>query len=150
MASIFGNKYLTIGSRLILGLVFVAASIEKIALPEGFAVSVEGYQIIPFGLVNIFAIILPWLELICGIFIMAGICIRSSAVILSSLLLIFIVGIFLALARNLNIDCGCFGSTHASPIGLAKLLEDAGLLILSIQLTVFPSSAFALSNIRKS
>lgn len=147
MNNILGNKYLTLISRIILGLVFIIASVEKIAMPGEFALSVQAYQIVPLPLVNIVALILPWIELICGLFLLGGIFVRSSSVLLSCLLVIFILGISTALVQNLKIDCGCFGPTHATPIGWKKILEDVGLLLLAIQLYFFPRSAFALRNL---
>ena len=143
MNILLANKYLTLVSRLILGVVFIVASIEKIAIPIDFAASVQAYQMVPLFLVNIFALILPWMELICGLFILAGVLVRPSSVILSALLLIFILGIGTALIRDLNIDCGCFGSVHYTPIGWQKLLEDTGLFLLALHLYYFPKSAMA-------
>src|SRR5262249_13954908 len=59
------HKYLTVAARLFLGGVFIFASIDKIAAPEPFAIAVEAYKIIPFPLINLFALIVPWLELLC-------------------------------------------------------------------------------------
>jgi uncharacterized membrane protein YphA (DoxX/SURF4 family) len=145
--NLLGNKYFTLISRLVLGFVFIVASVEKISMPEEFAASVQAYQMVPFALINIFALILPWVELICGIFLLGGICVRASSALLSCLLAMFILVIVIALVKNLQIDCGCFGSSHATPIGWQKVLEDVGLLLLAIQLYVFPISAFSLQGI---
>jgi uncharacterized membrane protein YphA (DoxX/SURF4 family) len=147
MDKILGNKYLTLVSRILLGLVFIVASVDKIAMPEMFAASIQAYQIVPFPLINIFALILPWVELICGVFIIGGIFVRSSSVLVSCLLVVFILGISSAMVQNLSIDCGCFGPSHATPIGWQKIFEDIGLLLLSIQLYYFPRSVFALTNL---
>ena len=144
MNNVLANKYLILLSRIVLGVVFIIASIEKIAMPEEFAKAIQAYQIVPYPLLNIAALVLPWLELICGIFLLGGICIRSSSVILSCLLVIFCLGIITAMAQNLNIDCGCFGAGSSSPIGWQKVFEDIGLLLLAIHLYTFPNSGFSL------
>ena len=119
-------------SRFVLGVVFVVAAVDKIAVPEVFAISIEAYRLIPVSLVNIFALVVPWIELLCGVFIIAGVRQRACALILSALLALFIGAIFSAMARDLKIDCGCFGAAHASPVGWPKIAEDAGLLLLAL------------------
>jgi uncharacterized membrane protein YphA (DoxX/SURF4 family) len=128
---------------LVLGFTFVVAAIEKISYPEEFAVAIQAYQLIPLQWINIVALILPWLELVCGVLLLVGARSRSSAIVVSFLLLVFLGGITWALYHHLNIDCGCFGTSHSSPVGIPKILEDVGLLILAIQLWTFPESAFS-------
>ncbi|MCK4385442.1 MAG: DoxX family membrane protein [candidate division Zixibacteria bacterium] len=59
--------------RLILGGIFIYASPDKITHPEQFAKIVYNYNILPHSLINIFAIIMPWMELICGFFLITRI-----------------------------------------------------------------------------
>ena len=49
-------------TRILLGLIFIIASIDKIIDPAGFARDISNYHFVPFGFENIIAIILPWLE----------------------------------------------------------------------------------------
>jgi putative oxidoreductase len=147
MSNFLGNKYLVLLSRYILGMVFIVASIEKISMPEIFALSIDAYRVLPMSFVNVFALVIPWLELLCGVFLVAGMFVRSSSVLLFLLLCVFIAAIFSAMVRHLNIDCGCFGATRSSPIGIARVLEDLGLLLLGVHLFFFPKSSFSLGKI---
>ena len=147
MKAILSNPYVTLCVRIFLGCVFCIAGIEKISSPEAFASSVEAYKIIPYPLINIFALIVPWLELLCGLFLVVGIASRASAIVLFGLLIMFIAGIIFAMSRGLNIDCGCFGPGNASPVGWAKVLEDCGLVSLSLNIIGFPQSRYALENV---
>ena len=137
MTQLFSNKYLVVISRLLLGSVFIIASIDKIAVPAAFAEAVHAYRLMPTMLVNIFALIIPWLELLCGVFVIAGVYKRSSSILLCTLLLLFIVAMLSAMVRGLHIDCGCFGAEHATPIGWMHVLEDFGLLLLSVHLIAY-------------
>jgi uncharacterized membrane protein YphA (DoxX/SURF4 family) len=128
------HRYLTLAARLFLGAVFIFASIDKIAAPEPFAIAVEAYKILPYPLINLFALVVPWLELLCGIFLIAGYNIRGSAIVASALLTGFTAAILSAMARSLNIDCGCFGEAYQAPVGWARVLEDLGLLLLGAYL----------------
>ena len=98
-------------ARLILGAVFIYASIDKIAHPEAFAKAVYNYQILPGFLINLTAIILPWLELILGLFLIIGLFREGSAFIVTLLLIVFFVAIIFNLARGLDIHCGCFSTS---------------------------------------
>lgn len=129
---IFSNPYLILLCRLVLGSVFIIAAIDKIVAPDAFAENIYAYGLVPYPFINLFALILPWLELLCGIFLISGMLIRPSAAILSLLLLIFAVAIIIVLSRHLNIDCGCFGKEHATPVSPEKVMEDIGLLVLGI------------------
>ena len=134
MKSILTNKYLILFSRLLLGFVFIYASVEKIADLDGFAVSISNYRILPISLVNIFAIALPWFELITGILIIYGICIKENSFIIGSLTLVFTVMILVAVLRGLDIDCGCFGTGDAQKVGLRKIIENLILIVVSFNL----------------
>ncbi len=115
----------SVGVKLV-GLMFVLASLHKIASPLQFAGIVDNYQLLPALFVNLVAIVLPWVELLCGIFLLIGIARNGSALVLAGLTLVFIVAISFNIARGLDFDCGCFGSGHTPPWRL--LLRDIGLL----------------------
>lgn len=121
--------------RITLGLVFIYAAIDKIADPYIFAVDIRNYQIIPDALSNILAVLLPWIELICGISLITGFYIRSSALLIASMLVIFIIAIILAVIRGLNIDCGCYHTLNDSAkVSYQKLIEDFIYFIMSVYL----------------
>ncbi len=129
MRELLSNRYLLLAARFILGMVFIVAAIPKVGGPESFAASIEAYELLPVFAVNAIAIAVPWIELICGLFLVAGVYTRSAAALLGTLLAVFIVAISAAVLRGLNIDCGCFGGTDGSPVGWGKVLEDVALLV---------------------
>lgn len=146
MKNLFGNKYLLLISRILLAFVFIFAGIEKIADPAGFSDSIDNYRLLPLFSVNIFAIILPWIEFIAGLFLLFGIKVRENSFIISVLLGIFIIAIFISLLRGLNIDCGCFGTVNGSKVGVYKIVEDLILLALGYLLIKFDSSFLTLES----
>ncbi len=132
--SILNNPYLTLLIRIILGLVFIISSIEKIIDPESFAVSITNYRIFPIFAVNFVAIIVPWVELITGLFVLFGFVIKESSFIVNIMLIIFIILIASAFIRGLDIECGCFGTLDGQKVGLQKIIENVVLLILGLKL----------------
>ena len=67
------NRWVELVCRLLVGGVFVYASLDKILNPSEFAKVVYNYQILPLPLSNLLAMSLPWLELFAGLAIVIGI-----------------------------------------------------------------------------
>ena len=114
--------------RLFLGVIFIIASIDKISDPASFARNISNYHFVPFGLENIIAIVLPWLELFIGLGLILGIMVDGASFISGVLLILFIILIFQATIRGFNIDCGC-GLKEGEMVGWQKIFEDLILLI---------------------
>ena len=101
------NRYLIVVIRIVLGSVFLWASFDKIIDPAKFARSIANYHVLPFGIENTIAIVLPWLELFIGSGLILGVMVDGSIVITSALLVLFNVMIAQAILRGFNIECGC-------------------------------------------
>ena len=123
-----------------LGLTFISASLDKIIDPFDFSQAILNYKIMPYWTINLTAIILPWLEFICGLLLFIGILISivknikisfidisNNIIILMLLWFIFILAI--AHIRGLDIDCGCGIGEKTLPID--RLIEDIYLLIIA-------------------
>lgn len=125
--------------RLVLGGLFIYAGISKVADPHGFARIIHNYQLLPDIFVTAMAIFMPWVEIIAGIFLVAGIYKRSSASVLSVLLVVFMIAISINLIRGLEFDCGCFTTVTSEggsdPVGL--LIRDILLLIPGLVVIFF-------------
>jgi len=137
-------------ARLILGGVFIYASLDKIAHPAEFAKAIGNYHVVPFGLENLMALALPWLELIAGICLIAGIMVDGATIMVILMNIVFIFAISQALARGISIECGCFSVTTegGDNIGIQTILRDIGYLVMAAvvwyrqekQLEFFPKS----------
>jgi putative oxidoreductase len=137
--NIYKSEYLGLFFRLILGYVFISAAIGKILNSADFSIAIQNYRILPEQLTNLPAIILPWIELYCGIFILLGIFFRASAVTLMFLTTVFILAISSAMIRGLDISCGCFDPADATDkIGISKIIEDIIYLTLALHCYFFP------------
>lgn len=135
MLSLLNNYYTVLVFRLILGGIFIYASLDKIAHPEQFAKIVYNYKILPHSLINIFAIILPWVELLCGLFLIAGIFVESSSAILSLLLISFVIALSANFLRGMDVNCGCFSTDpKGKEEGAVLLLRDFVLLAIGLQI----------------
>ncbi|HUF18814.1 MAG TPA: MauE/DoxX family redox-associated membrane protein [Thermoanaerobaculia bacterium] len=135
------HPWLTVRVQIALGVIFVAASLPKLVDPPSFAQMIYNYRLLPGPLVNPVALILPWIELLTGIALILGIWRRTAAVFIGAMLLVFIIGIGINLARNNPVNCGCFDLASADKprevlIGEMKtvLLRDVGMLLLVAQI----------------
>lgn len=120
--------------RLAVGGSFVFAGALKIADPAEFAVAVGNYRVAPHELINTVAILLPWIEVVAGLFVLSGVWLRAAAFVIACLTLGFALLIVSALVRGLNIECGCFGTVGGRNIGLVNLAIDTTLLLLAVLL----------------
>lgn len=139
------NDYLNLVVRLFVGIVFIYASIDKIADPGQFARIVYNYHMLPGSLINIFALILPWVEMICGISLILGIYKEGSVLIFNLMVLAFIIGISVNIIRGVNLECGCFTvSSKSRSNAIDLLIRDIGLLVLTVYLFISKSKRFDL------
>lgn len=124
-----GSPILTLLCRLLVGGVFIYASLDKLVHPQAFAQAIYHYRLLPLSLLHQFAIVLPMVELVVGVSLIAGIQQRGAALIAMLLNLIFIAALASALARNLDISCGCFHTDGGHAVGLTLIWRDLILLI---------------------
>jgi putative oxidoreductase len=97
---------------LIIGGVFIYAGVIKALDPIGFANDIDNYKILPWAIGVRLAFYLPWLEILCGLALIARRLYLGGLSILTVLISVFIVATVAAKVRGLDITCGCFG--HAS------------------------------------
>ncbi|HBA88654.1 MAG TPA: DoxX family protein [Geobacter sp.] len=111
------KRYLPAAVRISLGAVFIYAALPKIADPAAFAGSVAAYRILPYFGSYLAAAVLPFLELICGMLLVCRWRVKTAALIIAAMNLLFIAALASAIARGLDIDCGCFrqGGAKTSP-----------------------------------
>jgi uncharacterized membrane protein YphA (DoxX/SURF4 family) len=118
---------------LALGGLFVYAGVVKVLDPLDFAQNIRNYRLVGQSLSFIAAAVLPWLEILAGVALAAGIWKRASALIISGLLVFFIVLTLVTIARGLDVECGCFGALSRKS-GFGVILEDLGMLFMGLSL----------------
>ena len=135
------HPWLTIRVQIALGVFFVAAALPKIVDPPSFAHMIYNYKLIPWALVKPMALVMPWIELLCGLALILGIWKGTARTIIAALLLTFIIAISINLLRGNAIDCGCFDVTAAGKTRDERLadmqlviLRDVGMLLMCVQL----------------
>lgn len=142
------HSHLSLIGRVVLGVAFVYASWYKLLRPEEFAQAILNYRVLPPETVNLPAIILPWLELICGLLLLAGLFTAGSSLLVAGMLTLFLGALGSALFRGIDISCGCFSPRGVTPLSWGLLLRDGLLLALAVQLVCSPRSVLSFDNLR--
>jgi uncharacterized membrane protein YphA (DoxX/SURF4 family) len=108
------NRHLHLALRLFLGAFFVYASIDKIWSPAAFARIVYQWQVVGPVPSNLVAVTLPWVELLAGLLLIAGVSRRESALVVALLLVVFLVAGGSVMARGIDVqNCGCVSVARA-------------------------------------
>ena len=141
-------------SRGVLGVLFIYMAVSKIGDPIKFLKDIHEFRLLPETppmFLNLAAISLPWIEVLCGVLLLAGFRLRGATVTLLAMLVAFTIAIFLRamgihsqggiLFCDIAFDCGC----GSGPINTClKLSENLSLIALAAIATFSSSRRFAL------
>lgn len=140
-------RSLTIGARLVLASIFLIAGGSKVAQPWAFVHTVEQYQMLPSTLARPFALGLPWIELLVGLYLLVGLFTRAASTAATALLILFLVALATQIARgHTNMSCGCVdwntplvtALAGGDTIGTWDLVRDALLAMLAGMIALTP------------
>jgi uncharacterized membrane protein YphA (DoxX/SURF4 family) len=121
--------------RVALGVVFLVAAWPKLADPEGFARAISHYRMLPEPVERVAALVLPPLEALLGICLVLGVLDAGASLLVLVLLTAFTGAIAAALARGLDISCGCFDTEGGAKVGLSKVVENLAMLAAAFLVT---------------
>ena len=125
--------------RIILGIIFIYASYDKILDPAAFSKNIHNFHITDnfVWVENLVALILPWLELIVGVFLIFGVFLEGTTSITIGLYIFFIIILSQAVFRGIDVHCGCFkteadtGVTDLRMELIKRIGEDFVLLVMA-------------------
>jgi putative oxidoreductase len=138
---ILTSEYLSLVLRIYIGWIFIDASLSKIPDAVLFAENLANYRIIPYFGLNLVAIVLPWLELICGFYLIIGLRIKAAASMAGGFLFLFTLFVIITIFRGVNMNCGCF-DTGADAIGWEKVITNVTWMVMTIQVYFFDKICF--------
>ena len=146
------TSWVSTGARFVLGGVLLVAGAAKVVDPQASVAAVRAYELLPDGLVTAVGWGLPFVEVVLGVLLLAGIAVRPAALATAVLLVVFIAAVTSAAVRGLSIDCGCFGGGGPVPPGqtayAAEVARDLALLAAAAWLVVRPQSRLSLGRDR--
>ncbi|MEW6743649.1 MAG: MauE/DoxX family redox-associated membrane protein [Planctomycetota bacterium] len=145
-------------ARLVLGLVFIYYGLYKIAHPIEFLEVLGKYRLFPQSLptlMNLTAVVLPWVEVLCGLLVIVGWRTRATVLLVLLLTLAFTAAVTIRALHiygeggtalcDIRFECGC----GPGPIVFcSKVLENSGLLVLAVIGALSSSRKLSLDGIR--
>ncbi len=130
--------------RMGLGVMFVWSGIEKLIHFEAFEQAALNYNLLPPIVTKVYAVMLPWVEILAGGYLIVGFLTRFAAGLVVAMMLSFLVAIGVVLVRGDAIDCGCMIGGQSEPVTWWKFAEDVGLLGLAAMLIRWPLGALSM------
>jgi uncharacterized membrane protein YphA (DoxX/SURF4 family) len=141
------NEYINLIIRIVVGFVFVIFGASKIAEPALFAKDISNYDMLWHNFINLSAIILPWIEIISGLFLMFGIRLKANILLIAAMLLVFNAAVAVAWARGLDINCGCYSNVAEQKVGMEKLAENFAMIFALAFIFFFPNNKISLEKL---
>lgn len=129
--------------RFLLGLVLLAASVPKLRQIERFERTIATYALLPGALVQVVARIVPTLEFVCGVSLLAGFALSLLAPVAAVLLVCFASAIAVNLLRGRRIDCGCTSRITLTPINWLMVVRNLVLATFAALASAQPGGAMS-------
>lgn len=136
ITDILKSEYLSLIFRYAVGIYFIYYSLSKIQFPAQFADNVANYRLMPYWTINSIAVILPWLELITGLFLLLGLYTRAAATFIALMLVSFNIAIGINVVVGAPITCGCT-DTVGEPVSWWKVTKNTGWLLITLHVFFF-------------
>ncbi|GAB3696539.1 MauE/DoxX family redox-associated membrane protein [Nocardiopsis oceani] len=141
------QPWLTLACRAGLAAVLITAAVTK--FPPALSVqAVEAYDLFSPEFAQLIGYTLPLFELALALLLIIGLASRYAGAASAFLMVVFIAGIVSAMARGLNIDCGCFGAGGQVEPGETtygiSIARDIAFGAMGAFIALWPRSPFAL------
>jgi uncharacterized membrane protein YphA (DoxX/SURF4 family) len=120
--------------RVVLGALLLAAGALKVGHAPELAASIAGFRLLPAAVAGVLALALPYVELLLGLYLLAGLFTRVVAVIAAVQFVVYSGAIASAVLRHIPANCGCFGPKDVTMadwphVGADLLLAAAGAFV---------------------
>jgi putative oxidoreductase len=130
--------------RVVLGGIFLVAGASKVGHAAEFAQQIAAFRLLPQPVVAPMALLLPFLEILLGGYLVIGLFTRVSAWVATLMLLVFDGAIASAVVRGMTLNCGCFGTHDTTVTTWAEVARDAVFVLLAVFVALRPPGMLAL------
>ena len=130
--------------RLAAAVVWLSAGLAKLPSLPVFRDLVARYDIVPEALLTPFSYGLPFVQVGLGLYLMAGLFVRGSALVGTLLMATFLFAQIQAMARGIALECGCFGLAVRSTVGPGTLIRDVSLGLPTFLMLAAPARRLSL------
>ena len=109
--------------RVLLGFCFIWVGLLKVRQPYDFLSAVYEYDLVGATLGVGVATLLPWVEVVVGCCLVGGVLVSGALLSGALMAAVFVFAQTSALARELDISCGCLRASTADQISYLTLLR---------------------------
>jgi uncharacterized membrane protein YphA (DoxX/SURF4 family) len=135
---------LVLVARIAVGGIFLVAGVLKIGHAADFASQIAGFQLLPVPLVAPLALLLPFLELMVGLYLVAGLFTAFAAWFAALEMTVFAGAIGSAVVRGIHTSCGCFGPNDHTMTSWPEAGRDLGIAAAAVLVALLAPGALAL------
>lgn len=130
--------------RVVLGAIFVVAGASKVGHAAEFAQQIAAFRLLPQPVIAPMALVLPFLEIMLGGYLVIGLFTRAAAWVAALLLLMFDGAIASAVVRGMTLNCGCFGTHDTTVTTWTEVARDAVFVLLAVFVALRPPGMLSL------
>ena len=140
LKTVVANRHVILVFRLILAAFFLVSSYGKLVDIERYSVdAVYNFGILPMFLARPFGLIMPFIELLCGLGLLFGVLTRLSALGIALMSLSFFIAKAIVLSQGRSIECGCFGAV-IDTLASVTIFMDFPIMFLALLVVLSPSA----------
>jgi putative oxidoreductase len=118
--------------RVVLGAILVVAGAAKVGHGTEFASQIAGFRLLPQPVIAPLALLLPFLEILDGGYLIVGMFTRAAAWVAVAMFAVFDAAIASAVVRGMTVSCGCFGPNDRTVTTWAEVARDAVFVLLAV------------------
>lgn len=130
--------------RLILGTLLVITGALKVGHAPELAAAIAGFRLLPPAVIAPLALLLPFLEILIGGYLVVGLFTRITAWIACAQLALYAAAIASAVVRGIAANCGCFGPNDVAVADWPHVAFDLSLAVVAAILALYAPGAFSL------
>ncbi|MGB6985667.1 MAG: MauE/DoxX family redox-associated membrane protein [Candidatus Aquilonibacter sp.] len=130
-------------ARWLLGALLVWAGALKVGHPEALASVIAGFRLLPPGIVAPLAVMLPYFEILLGLYLIAGLFTRAAAWVAAAQFVVYAGAIASAVLRGIPANCGCFGPGDTAVADWPHVGFDLALAAIALFIALRAPGAFA-------
>jgi putative oxidoreductase len=134
----YAKRYLILVLRLLLAGTFLLSSFGKLVDIEAYSVdAVYNFGVLPIALARPVGLVMPFIELACGLGLLFGVLTRISALGIGLMSLAFFVVKLIVLSQGRHINCGCFGAI-AETLASVTIYMDIPMAVMALLIVIAP------------
>lgn len=131
-------------ARLLLGVILIGAGALKIGHATDLASAIAGFRLLPPEVVAPLAVILPYFEMLLGLYLVVGLFTRLAGIVAALQFVLYAAAIASAVLRGIPANCGCFGPGDTAVADWPHVAFDLALAALAAFIAAGAPGALAL------